>query len=320
MSACSRPGSRSGAIATNGHPHASGPGGAPDPVLRPLPRIAALGDARLPIGVSLGMIGETVDWWLDGARRLEAAGYAGLWAWDHFRGRGRPKPTLECWTTLTAAAVVTGRMALGTHVLNVMNRHPSVLARMAGTLQALSKGRLVIGLGVGGNPVDHEPLGIPLPPIEERQARLEETVAILRALWTGGPVSYEGQFHVLRDAIAHPVPDPAPPILIAGQSSAGARLAARIGDGWTTRPDLLERLRPAFDEAIVAAGRDRRELTVVVGWEEGSTGVDALRGSPWVEDPRGAMADWRERGADAVILTARTTRDVDALVGAAARW
>jgi alkanesulfonate monooxygenase SsuD/methylene tetrahydromethanopterin reductase-like flavin-dependent oxidoreductase (luciferase family) len=195
-----------------------------------------------------------------------------------------------------------------------------VLARMAGTLQALSAGRLVIGLGIGGNHADHEPLGIPLPPVEERQARLEETVAILRALWTGGPVSYQGRFNALRDAIAHPVPEPPPPILVAGQSSAGARLAARIGDGWTTRPDLLERLRPAFEEAVDAAGRDRRDLTVVVGWEDGAMGEDALRGSPWVEDPPATLADWQDRGADAVIVTARTTRDVDALVDAAARW
>jgi alkanesulfonate monooxygenase SsuD/methylene tetrahydromethanopterin reductase-like flavin-dependent oxidoreductase (luciferase family) len=286
----------------------------------PAPRIAALGAGRLPIGVSLGMIGESMAWWLDGARRLEAAGYAGLWAWDHFRGRGRPKPVLEAWTSLSAAAVVTDRMTLGTHVLNVMNRHPSVLARMAATLQELSKGRLVVGLGIGGNPVDHEPLGIPLPPVSERMARLEEAVAVLRALWTGGPVSLEGRFQVLREAIAYPVPDPVPPILIAGQSSAGARLAARIGDGWTTRPDLLTRLRPAFDEALAGAGRDRRDVSIIVGWEGGAMGEDALRDSPWVRDPHATLAEWRARGADAVIITARTTRDVDALVEAAARW
>lgn len=278
----------------------------------------------IPIGVSLSTIGVGPDWWLDSARRLEAAGYSTVWAWDHHLARadarGRPRPVLEAWTILTAAAVATDRIAVGSHVLNVMNRHPAVLARMAATLQVLSGGRLVLGLGIGGNPLDHEPLGIPLPPVEERLARLEETVAVLRALWSGRPTDLEGRFVSLRGAVVAPVPEPPPPIVIAGQSVRGARLAARIGDAWTTPAERFDRLRPAFEAGLVEAGRPRAAVAVVVGFEGGRTGVDFLAGSPWIGDPVGTWRRWRAAGADAVVLTARTGADVDALVAAAERF
>jgi alkanesulfonate monooxygenase SsuD/methylene tetrahydromethanopterin reductase-like flavin-dependent oxidoreductase (luciferase family) len=284
------------------------------------PRIATLGDARLPIGVSLGTVGATVDWWLDGARRLDEAGYAGVWVWDHHGARGRPRPVLEGWTILTAAAAQTRRVAVGTHVLNIMNRHPAILAQMAATLQAVSGGRLIVGLGIGGHPADHEPLGIPLPDVAERVARLEETVAVLRALWSGEPASLANRFYPLRDARILPVPEPVPPILLAGQSSTGAMLAARIADGWTTRPDLLPRLLPGFRDALEAAGRQRSDVAVIVAFDGGRTGEDFLEGSPWVARPAETMAEWQAAGADAVIVTARTTGDVDRLVEAVGRW
>ena len=190
------------------------------PTLAPL-RIHELGGGRRPIGVSLGTIGASLGWWLESARRLEAAGYAGVWAWDHHAAGGPRRPTLEAWTTLTAAAAATSHIAIGSHVLNVMSRHPAVLARMATTLHELAGPRLVVGLGIGGRRSDHEPLGIPLPEAPERVARLEEAVAVLRALWTGGPVTLPGPYYPLRDALSAPAPVPPPPILLAGQTPAG---------------------------------------------------------------------------------------------------
>jgi alkanesulfonate monooxygenase SsuD/methylene tetrahydromethanopterin reductase-like flavin-dependent oxidoreductase (luciferase family) len=278
----------------------------------------------VPIGVSLSTIGVGPEWWLDAVRRLEAAGYSAVWVWDHHLaradGRGRARSVLEAWTMLTAGAMATSRIALGSHVLNVMNRHPALLARMAATLQVLSGGRLVLGLGIGGNPLDHEPLGIPLPSVEERLARLEETIAVLRALWSGRPVELEGRFVRLRQAVIAPVPDPPPPIVVAGQSSRGARLAARIGDGWTTPADRFERLRPVFEAGLLDAGRARSEVTVIVGFEGGRSGVDFLAGSPWIADPVGTWARWRAAGADGVVVSARTEADVVALLTAAERF
>ena len=275
----------------------------------------------LPIGVALGTIGVPFGWWRDSARRLEVAGYSGVWCWDHFTTRGRrPNTVLEAWTTLTAVAALTDRITIGTFVANVMNRHPAVLARMAATLQEVSGGRLVLGIGIGGHPAEHHAYGIPFPDVTERVARLEEAVAVIRALWSGAPVTRESPFYPLRDAVALPVPDPAPPIVVGGQSATGARLAARIGDGWTTRPDLLDRLLPIYEESLAAAGRARTDTTVIVGWEGGRAGKDALAGSPWIAAPVEEWRLWRERGADGVVVLARTNADVDALVNAAERW
>lgn len=290
----------------------------------PLPLVgsrAFLGRGRQPIGVCLGVIGSEAGWWLESARRLEAAGYAGVWAWDHFIGRGdRTTPVLECWTMLALAAGSTSRIAVGSFVANVMNRHPAVLARMAGTLQAASGGRVVLGIGIGGHDDEHEAYGIPFPGVPDRVRHLEEAVAVIRALWSGGPVTRESPFYPLRDATAFPVPVPPPPIVVGGETPAGARLAARIGDGWTGFDDRFLEHEPRYREALEAAGRRRADVVVLLGVQGGWGAGDALRGSPWVEAPLAALAEWQERGADGVVVQARTQSDVDALVAAAERW
>ena len=272
------------------------------------------------IGVSLATIGVSARWWRDSAVRLDAAGYTGLWSWDHFMTRGsRPNDVLESWTTISVAAAVTSRATVGTWVANVMNRHPAVLARMAATLQEASAGRVVLGIGIGGNPKEHEAYGIAFPEIPERVARLEEAVAVLRALWTGRPTDLDGRYYPLRGAVALPRPDPAPPILVGAQSPAGARLAARIGDGWTTNPELLEPLLPVYLGALETSGRGRDATRVVIGFEAGRSGQDSVAGTVWADRPADALAEWQGRGADGVIVTARTDADVRALVEAAER-
>lgn len=273
-----------------------------------------------PVGVCLGSIGATVEWWVDSARRLEAAGYAGAWCWDHFVSRGRrTTPVLEAWTTLTTAAARTTRLTVGTLVANVMNRHPAVLARMAATLQEASGGRLILGIGIGGHPAEHEAYGIPFPDVPERVARLEEAVAVLRALWTGGPVVRDGTFYPLHDAVAHPRPVPPPPIIVGGETRGGARLAARVGDGWAAAAEHFDDHAPVYRAALEAAGRRRSDTTVLAVFG-GMRAGDALRDSPWVAEPRAEWDRWRELGADGVVVTARTTADVDRLVDAAGRW
>jgi alkanesulfonate monooxygenase SsuD/methylene tetrahydromethanopterin reductase-like flavin-dependent oxidoreductase (luciferase family) len=270
------------------------------------------------VGVVLGGIGVTAEWWLASAERLDAAGYRGIWAWDHFHVRaGRPKPVLEAWTLIAMAATRTRRATVGPLVANVMNRHPAVLASMAATLASAVPGRLVLGFGIGGAPREHEQLGIPFPPVAERVARLEEAVAVIRALWGGEAITRPSPYYPLSEAQLLPAPQPTPRIVIGGQSSSGARLAARLGDGWATRADLLDRLRPVYLDACVAAGHEPGQ--VLVSFEDGRSGVDSIAGTPWAADPDGQLAGWRLRGADSVVLTARTTADVDALIGAAAR-
>ncbi|MBI2762747.1 MAG: LLM class flavin-dependent oxidoreductase [Chloroflexi bacterium] len=281
---------------------------------------AGSGSGGLPIGVTLGSIGVDAAWWLDSARRLDEAGYAGVWCWDHFVSRGnRTVPTLEQWTTLAATAAATRRIGIGSFVTNVMNRHPALLARMAGTVQAISGGRLTLGIGIGGHPAEHRAYGIDFPEVAERAARLEEAIAVIRALWAGAPVTRPSPFYPLHDALALPVPVPRPRILVGAGTPAGVRLAARAGDGWAVESDTFEALRERYFEALAGAGRSREDVTILVGFGSGRSGVDLLTDSPWIEAPAETAARWAAAGADEVTVTARTTADVDRLVAIAGR-
>jgi alkanesulfonate monooxygenase SsuD/methylene tetrahydromethanopterin reductase-like flavin-dependent oxidoreductase (luciferase family) len=276
---------------------------------------------RLPIGVTIRTIRGEPRWWLESARRLDAAGYQGVWAWDHFIGQGdRTVPVTECWTILSMAAAQTERITVGPFVINVTNRHPAVLARMASTLQVASGGRLILGMGIGGAPKEHAAYGIEFPEAKERVARLEEAIAVIRALWTGGPVTRPSPYYPLEDAYAHPVPMPPPPIVIGGETPAGARLAGRIGDGWSAFDDNFEQNLPLYLEALEASGKRREDQLVLVGFQGDWLGEADIRESPWVREPKAAWERWREAGADGAIVLARTTSDVDALVEAVERW
>ncbi|GAC1668432.1 MAG: hypothetical protein NVS9B8_10800 [Candidatus Limnocylindrales bacterium] len=275
----------------------------------------------LPIGVTIRSIRAEPAWWLESARRLDDAGYAGVWSWDHFMGRrDLTVPVVEGWTIVAMAAAVTRRATVGTFVANVMNRHPALLARMASTLQIASGGRLVLGIGIGGAPKEHAAYGMNFPDATERAARLEEAIAVLRALWSGGPVTRPSPHYPLHDAVAFPVPQPPPPIIIGGETPAGARLAGRVGDGWSTFDDNFARNLPLYLEALEAAGRQRNEQRVLVGFQGDWLGEADIAQTEWVREPRAAWQRWHELGADGAIVLARSTADVDALVDAVARW
>jgi alkanesulfonate monooxygenase SsuD/methylene tetrahydromethanopterin reductase-like flavin-dependent oxidoreductase (luciferase family) len=276
---------------------------------------------RLPISVTIRSIRAEPGWWLESARRLDEAGYAGVWSWDHFMGRGDVTvPVVEGWTILAMAAAQTSRVTVGTFVANVMNRHPAVLARMASTLQIASGGRLVLGIGIGGHPKEHAAYGMEFPEAKERAARLEEAIAVIRALWTGGPVTRPSPYYPLEDAVAFPVPQPAPRIVIGGETPAGARLAGRIGDGWSAFDDNFEQNLPLYLEALDGAGRNRADQQVLVGFQGDWLGEADIAETEWVREPRAAWDRWRAAGADGAIVLARSTADVDALVEAVGRW
>jgi len=280
-------------------------------------------DSEAPrIGVALGSIGATPQWWLESAIRLDAAGYPALWSWDHFVGGGdRTVPVVEQWTILAAAAGATKDIRLGTFISNVMNRHPAVLARMASTLHEASAGRLTLGIGIGGGPKEHVAYRIDFPAADERVRRLEEAVTAIRALWTGGPVTRDGMFYPLTDAYARPVPEPAPRILIGAAAARGVRLAARIGDGWAAEQPDFEKHLGLYLDTLESAGKRRAMAWIAVGvGGTGKSGQDNLRDSPWIMSPVEEWRRWFEAGADEVIVTARTTADVDALVEARKRW
>jgi alkanesulfonate monooxygenase SsuD/methylene tetrahydromethanopterin reductase-like flavin-dependent oxidoreductase (luciferase family) len=227
---------------------------------------------------------------------------------------------MEQWTILAAASGATTRIGIGTFVTNVMNRHPALVARMAATLQDASGGRFTLGIGIGGAPKEHQAYGIDFPEVPERVARLEEAVAVIRALWTGGPITRPSRYYPLEAAHAFPAPEPAPRLLIGGGSPAGVRIAARIGDGWAAENDEIERLLPIYRDALAEQGTSLDDAWIALGFGGGKTGVDALKGSPWIDAPGETWARYAEAGVDEAIVTARTPNDIDALVAAVDRW
>jgi alkanesulfonate monooxygenase SsuD/methylene tetrahydromethanopterin reductase-like flavin-dependent oxidoreductase (luciferase family) len=273
----------------------------------------------IPVGLNLTSIGVTSAWWLQSARQAEAAGFAAVWCWDHFISQGQNKvsPVLECWTTLSAAAAVTRRIRVGSFVTSVMNRQPAVLARMVATIADQSGGRVELGLGVGGNASEMEAYGIDFPPPAERVARLAEAVTVLRLLWTGGPVDFEGRHFRLRQAFAHPVPSPAPRIIVGGEKPAGARLAARVGDGWTTNGPDYERLLPLHLDELAEHGRRRSDLAHLVAI--GLARDEPLEHQALIADLAGVAAEWQARGADELIINWVRPDELPALLAAAER-
>jgi alkanesulfonate monooxygenase len=168
------------------------------------------------------------------AERAEALGFESLWAWDHILlGTKRPFPILESLTTLAAIAARTTRIKLGTGVLVLSLRNPVVLAKILGTLDCLSKGRLVLGAAAGWYEREFTASNIPHA---ERGKRFLENLRVLLDFWGDGPPARDRGPYAIRGAVMLPPPAqrPRPPILIGGYVEAVLRRVARHGDGWLT--------------------------------------------------------------------------------------
>src|ERR1700716_361301 len=221
------------------------------------------------IGVMIeGQEGLTWDRWFRIADRVESSGLDSLWRSDLFFSLlAHPeRPALECWTSLTALAQRTQRIGFGPLVSPMTFRHPALLAPMAAALDGLSAGPLGLGGGGGWNEAEHAAYGISLPPLKERFDRLEEGIAVIRKLWTGGPVDFEGHYYRLRGAAAYPRPvqQPAPPLLIGGDGEVRLlRIVARDADEWDShapRPDAYPPQHARLEEHCRAVGRSPDEI------------------------------------------------------------
>lgn len=272
----------------------------------------------IPIGLNLTSIGVTSAWWIESAQLAEQAGFAGVYCWDHHISRGRKSdPVLECWTTLTAAAAHTSRLRVGSFVTNVMNRHPAILARMLATVWDQSTGRVELGIGVGGSGPELGAYGINFPEPAERLRILEEAVKVIRLLWTGGPVDFDGEFFHLTEAWSHPAPQPPPRIIIGGEKPAGARLAARAGDAWTTNAADYEELLPIHLAELVEHDRSRAEMDHLLAFQLARD--EPLETQPLIADMAGFLAAWAEKGADEMVVSWVRPAELPALLEAAAR-
>jgi len=193
-------------------------------------------------------------------RRGEAMGFDSLWVADHMTGQYPGLVSFEAWTLLGAVAVATTTARIGTLVTPITFRHPALLAMSATTVDHASGGRLEIGLGIGGAPVDGQVVGADDWPGPERVARLEEQVDVLDRLLRGETIeSHSGYYPTAGAVIEPPLQKPRPPILVAGSGPRLLDLAARRADGWNTLGGQPMRGggRPAVSlaEAVAATGR-----------------------------------------------------------------
>src|SRR5262245_26500032 len=191
-------------------------------------------------------------------RCAEGLGYHSVWLMDHLATPGAEEvECFEAWTLAAALAARAERIRLGHLVLCNSFRHPALLAKMAATLDRVSGGRLELGLGWGSLPGELAAFGIGEEPPAVRAARLRESIEILRLLFQGERVSYEGRFYRLRDAIARPTPLQARlPIHVGG---AGPKLTLPIvrecADWWncvSTGAERLDELRPLVGDVRIS--------------------------------------------------------------------
>jgi len=189
--------------------------------------------------------------------RLEASGFDSVWSGDHVSFHN---PIFESVTLLASYASITSRIKLGTGVYLLALRSPAIAAKTSATLDVLSDGRLIFGVGVGGeNPKEFEVCGIPH---RERGARVTEGIDVVRALWRDTPASFHGRFTSF-DGVSidpKPVQRPGPPIWIGGRSEAALRRAARQGDGWFSYVVHADRYRQGAARIREEAERAGRSL------------------------------------------------------------
>jgi alkanesulfonate monooxygenase SsuD/methylene tetrahydromethanopterin reductase-like flavin-dependent oxidoreductase (luciferase family) len=205
---------------------------------------------------------------LDRALRLVAGRFHGAWLIDHLQFGDADM--LEAFTTLSYMAARHPRLAFGHTVVCQSFRNPALVAKMGATLQFLSGGRFILGMGAGGNEEEHRAYGYDFPPGGVRVAQLDEALRVIKALWTQERATFEGRYYRVRDARCEPRPEPVPPVLVGAFRPRMLRLAAEHADWWdvsSTGPERYRAMAQGFDRACLAAGRD--PTTVRRSWSGG---------------------------------------------------
>lgn len=191
-------------------------------------------------------------------------GFDHAWTYDHFASIGDELAgdVYEGWMLLAAMAEATERVRIGCMVTGNTYRHPGVLAKMASTVDHLSNGRLEFGLGAAWAQEEHTMLGLDFGTVGSRMDRFEEACQLIRALWTQGSVTFDGEHYQLKDAVSSPWPvqKPHPPIWVGGKGrKRSLRIAAEQADAWNATgvsPDEFAELSSVLDEHCAEINRD----------------------------------------------------------------
>ncbi len=285
--------------------------------------------------------------WVALGRACEASGMHGLFRSDHYSTgvAGRDPGALDAWAVLAGLAAVTSAIRLGTLVSPVTFRHPSVLAKLAVTVDHISGGRAELGMGAGWMEAEHRRWGIPFPPGAARLEMLAEQAEIIRRQWDGGEFSFTGRHYRIDGlrACPGPVQRPGIPLVVGGRAGPrSAQVAARWADEYNI-PDVsaarCRQHRRALDAACAQEGRDPAtlRLSVMTGFLTGTSRAEVrehaarvaaslgerpdaaqliarVRGS-WlvgtVEELVGQVAAYEAAGVSRLMLQHHTFRDLD---------
>lgn len=276
---------------------------------------------------------------LEEARHAESQGWDGLWVTDHFMGTtdrpmsSRERSPQEALALLGGLAAAVPRVRLGSLVLGAGYRHPAVLANAIATIDHISGGRVVLGIGAGWQESEHAAYGIPLLGTAERLQRFEEACEVLRRLLDGGDVDLDGSYFQLTRAFVEPRPIQAHlPLLVGGGGERRTlRIAARWADEWNSwgTPERIAQKGAVLDHWCDRVGRDPstivRTATVAFIVSEDEDRLHQFRGEPMRqptivgthEEAAEAIRGYAEAGVTEVIVSDMTlgsgTRRTDAM-------
>ncbi len=203
------------------------------------------------------------------ALRAEALGYDFISANDHPCGT---RPSYETWTMLTWIAAKTTRIKVATRVLGIPYRAPAMVAKMAESLDRLSVGRLILGMGGGASDDEFRAFGLRVPSPREKVEGLEEAVEIVRGLWASKTFTFDGRHHRTDAADIEPKPNGHIPIWLGTFGKQSLAVTGRVADGWIPTlemapPEAIPAMRDRIFEAAAAAGRSPNEITLVYNME-----------------------------------------------------
>jgi len=224
------------------------------------------------------------------AQHVEQTGWDGLWYADHFmpNAEDTSAPWPEAWTTLSALAASVPRLKMGTLVSGNTYRHPAVLAKMAATLDHISQGRAVLGLGAGWQENEHTQYGLPFYTVAERLARLDEACHVIRKLFKDTSANFDGRYYQLKDATLEPKPiqDPLPLLIGGGGEKVTLRITAEHADSWNVwgTVDTLEHKMKILDQHCADLKRNPAEIhrtaVALLFMSEDTAYVEKMKATP----------------------------------------